>query len=124
MAFSKRVTDRTDVFSGRRTIGIRFNFVPETIEVSTCCSVKSKVIGGVCDPERSYGNICLHHVPGLKRSDSQVILNDIHCFNTVFNEEVVAFDSVAHVFRDCQEVDTVDGDNSGEGVMDGISFGV
>lgn len=41
--------------------------------------------------------------------------------NTVFNEVVVASDSVTNVVLDCEKVHSVDGDYSCEGFMDCVS---
>ena len=42
-------------------------------------------------------------------------------FDTILDKEVVAFDIISYIFFDCKIVDSVEGDNSGHWVMDGIS---
>ena len=51
MAFTKGVADRADIKSSRWTIRVFLNFIPETIEIATCCMVVPEVVAGVGDPE-------------------------------------------------------------------------
>lgn len=59
----------------------------------------------------------MKHVAGNQRANGQIVPYHVVGFNTILNEEVVAADSVANVELNCEEVDSVDSDNTSEGVM-------
>ena len=50
---SKRITNGADVHSGGRSIGVFLDFIPHSVEISSCGSVSIVVVGGVGDPEGS-----------------------------------------------------------------------
>ena len=118
---SKRIADGTHVHSGRRTVGIRFDLVPESVEVASCSSVAVDVVGRVGDPERSSRSVSLKHAGGLNRTDGQVVPDRVVSLYTILNKEVVALDSETNVMLDCQVVNPVDGGHSGKRVVDGVA---
>ena len=59
----------------------------------------------------------MKHVAGDQRANGQVVTDDVVGLNTVLDEEVVAADSIAHIVLHCEEVDAVDSDNTGKGIV-------
>ena len=51
-------------------------------------------------------------------------MENILSLDTILNEEIVSFNDVANIFGDAEEMDCVEGNNSGEGVMYSISFNI
>ena len=124
MAFSQRISNGANIRSRRWAIRTRFDFIPESVEVSSSCMVMGEMICRVCNPERCHRYISLHHVPRFQRTNGQIILNNILSLYAIFNEEVVTLHDVSDVFSHTEEVYGMESDNSCERVMHSIAFNV
>jgi len=85
--------------------------------------VAVKVVGRVSYPEGSHRDISLEHIRDSERTDGKVVADDVMSLNAVLDEEVVPMDSVSYVLLNSQVVNSVDSDDSGEGLMYSVSPG-
>jgi hypothetical protein len=115
---SERHACGTDVRSGAGSVGVRLDFVPEAVEVSSSCVVSPDCVEGVGDPVARNGGVALQHCQGSDRADHQIILDDVASFDAVLDEDVVAFDQETDVLLDKQVVGSVNGQHSGVRVVD------
>jgi len=93
-------------------IRIRFDFVPKTIEITTSCMIIPDCIKRVGDPIASRRGIALKHSLRCNSVDHQVILDYISGLDTVFQENVMSFNFIAHILLNCQIVRSVDSQHS------------
>lgn len=121
VAFSERSSSGANILGLRRSIWMFFDFVPESVEVSTSSDVESDNIVRVGDPITGTGSIGLKHLVGFDGFDGQVVLDKVFGFDTIFDEEVVSLDIVSDVLLNGQVMDSVDSQNSGHRIVDGIT---
>jgi len=98
--------------------------VPEVTMVGTGSMVSDVDVIRIGDPERSWHLIGIEHTKGSVSTDSEVSENLILGLNTVFHEVGMTSDMISDILDDSQVVDTMHGDSSVVGVMDGVTLDV
>jgi hypothetical protein len=94
---------------------------PESISIRTSSNIPSKDVVRVSNPEGGRCLVSVEEREGADSGDTEVILKQVVGLNTILNEEVVSLAQVSHILLDSKEVDTMNGDCSIEGVMNGIT---
>lgn len=112
---------RTDVRSRAGPIGMLFNFVPKSVEISSCSSVSYDSVERVGYPIASSCNIALKHRKRVNWTDHQVVLDNIPRLNTVLNKYIVTLNSVSDILFNQQIMGSMDGQDSRKRVMDWYS---
>jgi hypothetical protein len=84
----------------RRTIGMFFQFIPESVEITTGTSVSSNVVKWISDPEGRGCDVGLQHAPRLVGRNNKIVFDGVVCFNTIFKENVMTGGMVADVLLD------------------------
>ena len=80
--------------------------------------VTAEDIVWVCNPEASWGLVCIQKTPRATNIEHQVILNQVLSLSCVFDENSVAHGMVGNVILHSKVVYTMDGDCPVESVMD------
>ena len=105
------------VGGGAGAIRIGFDFIPKSIEISACCHVVYNSVERIGDPISGRRGVTLQQSLGGNGADHKVVLDDVVCLNTVLHENVVSFNQVSHVLFNSKVMSTVNGQNSGVGMM-------
>lgn len=101
MTLSENITDRTYISTSRRTIRIGLYLIPKSIEITSSSMIESEVIGRMCYPKGGDRYVSLQHSKYLNRTNSQVVLEKIVCFNSILNKIVMPFDIISNIVLDC-----------------------
>jgi hypothetical protein len=97
---------------------------PEVTVVRSCGMVSDVDVVRICDPVRSRHLISVQHTEGRESTDSEIPENLVLGLNTVFHEVRVTSNVVRDILDDSEIMDTMHGDSSVVGVMNGVTLHV
>ena len=91
------------VGGGAWAIRIGFDFIPKSIEISTCCHVVDDGVKRIGDPISGRRGVTLQQSLRGNGADHKVVLDDVVCLNTVLHENVVSslLPTLLHMSTQC-----------------------
>ena len=101
-----------NIKGGAGSIGVIFDLIPKAVEITTCRSVPDYSVEGIGDPVACDSDIALEHNERTDGTDHQIVLYHVFGLYSVLYENVVALDTIAHVFLHQKIVCPVDCQNS------------